>query len=86
MYAKDDGGFWTSGYLGTDPLQYIGYNNSKASSAGTVVITLPYSQGNATIGYSNVKVVDGKSGSFEVAMPNQSSVTINYDDNVSSIF
>ncbi len=83
LYAKNGGG---AGYLGTDPLQYIGYSNGKASSAGTIVITLPYSQGNATIGYNNIKIADGKSGSFEVTMPNQNAVTISYDDSVEAIF
>ncbi len=68
VYAYDDG--W--GNLGTDLLRYIGYGN-----IGTVKVTLPYGQGNATVQFNNINVIE-KNGTYTVTMPNTSAVTVNY--------
>ena len=81
VWAKDGGNWAESGYLGTDPLCYVGYNNT-----GVIVVTLPYDQGKATIGLNSVKVYDGKSGSFTVSMPGQAAAEISYDDSVTPLF
>lgn len=78
VWAQNKG---AAGYLGTDPLCYVGYNNT-----GSIVVTLPYDQGKATIGFNSVKVCDGKSGSFTVSMPGQEAVTISYDDSITPFF
>lgn len=60
LYAKDGGNWAQSGYLGTDPLQYIGYNNT-----GDLAVTLPYNQGTATIHYNGINVID-RGGTYTV--------------------
>ena len=50
IYAKDEG--WDLGYLGIDPLQYVGYGNESLS------ITLPDNQGKISIRYNKVDVND----------------------------
>lgn len=75
LNAKDGGNWAESGYLGDDPLQYVGADNK-----GLVNVTLPYNQGQATIQFNSVKVCDGRSGSFSVKMPGKSAQTFEYSD------
>jgi len=58
MWAVSEG---AAGYLSTDPLQIVGYDNK-----GVLVITLPCNQGTATIMYQSVNVHDARSGSYVI--------------------
>ena len=55
-------GVFDGGYLGTDPLETIGYGNNN----NTLTITLPGNQGIATIKYNSVNVID-RGGSYTVS-------------------
>ena len=65
------------GYLGDDPLHYIGYNNE-----GLVRVTLPYGQGSATIQFNAIDV-QNKSGSYTVTFEGRESEEILYSEMVS---
>ena len=67
--AKNEGGW---GNLGTDRLQYIGYNNQ-----GSVTVHLPYNQGKAKIYFNNIDVMNNN-GEFGVELPYSSRVTVSY--------
>lgn len=54
-----------AGYLGTDPLNYIGGGNT-----GFMQITLPYDMGTATIQYNSVKADGSNSGTYVVTYKN----------------
>jgi Bacterial Ig-like domain (group 2)./Fibronectin type III domain. len=54
LWAKNRG---MAGYLGTDPLNYVGNNNN-----GDILVTLPYEQGQVSIHYSNIDVLDSNRG------------------------
>ncbi len=60
-YAYNPGGIGESGYLGTDPLNYIGYGDLN----NTLTVTLPYNQGTATVKYNSVNVIN-RGGSYTV--------------------
>ena len=77
LYASDGGGIWQKGYLGDDPLHYIGYNNE-----GLVRVTLPYGQGSATIQFNAIDV-QNKSGSYTVTFEGRESEEILYSEMVS---
>ena len=74
IYASDGGGIWNKGYIGDDPLHYIGYNNE-----GLVRVTLPYGQGSATIQFNAIDV-QNKNGSYTVTFDGRDSVKIEYSD------
>ena len=62
------------GYLSTDPLQYVGYNNE------SLKITLPYNQGSATIKYNKVDV-ESKNGTDVYEIQFEKVVGFNMDIN-----
>ena len=59
-HAANGGG---AGYLGTDPLQYVGSQNK-----GTITVTLPYNQGTGSVKYNSVVVNGTRSGSYDVTL------------------
>lgn len=74
LWAEDDDGFWTQGYLGTDPLRYVGYGNS-----GAIRVTLPYNQGTAEITItSQIDVYKKNSGQYTLTLPDGSKHTYSY--------
>lgn len=72
IYASDGGGFWNQGYLGDDPLQYIGYKNE-----GLVMVTLPYGQVSVAIQLNSIDV-QNNSGSYIVTFQGKESVNVEY--------
>lgn len=62
-------------YLGDSALSTIGRNDK-----GTINVTLPYDQGNATIRYMSINVNGDRAGKFIVTMPSKSAVTFDYSD------
>ena len=69
IYAKNEG---ASGYLGTDPLNYVGYKNE-----GIVKVTLPYGQKSATIQFNSISVKDN-TGSYTVIFESTDPVNVDY--------
>ena len=70
IYAKDEG--WDLGYLGIDPLQYVGYGNESLS------ITLPDNQGKISIRYNKVDVDDtNRVGAYTVIINEESPIGYN---------
>ena len=69
IYAKNEG---AAGYLGTDPLNYVGYKNE-----GIVKVTLPYGQKSATIQFNSISVKDN-TGSYTVIFESTDPVNVDY--------
>ena len=63
--VSKNGDSLSAGYLGTDPLDYIGGGNT-----GVMQITLPYDMGTATIQYNSVKADGSNSGTYVVTYKN----------------
>ena len=69
IYATNEG---LAGYLGTDPLNYVGHNNE-----GIVKVTLPYGQKSATIQFNSISVKDN-TGSYTVIFESTDPVNVDY--------
>ena len=60
------------GYSGDNALKIISRDDS-----GNLKVDLPYGQGRATINIRSINILEG-SGSYTVALPGKTGVTINY--------
>ena len=77
-----DGGEWNKqGYLGTDHLKYVAYGGS-----GTILLTLPYGQGTATITFpEQLDVISKTSGKYKIYM-SKDGKTNTYDYSLYPVF
>ncbi len=73
VFADAGSGAGKTGYLGTDPLQYVAYNGT-----GTISVTLPYGQGTASISFPSQLDVINKSGTYRIEMTGKTAVEYSY--------
>ena len=71
IYAYNPGGWGETGYLGKDPLQFIGYGDD----TNTLTVSLPGNQGTVSIKYSKVDVIN-RGGSYALTF----SETVGYKE------